>query len=80
MIDSMIKNGVIEYESDGGVYGHKWKSRGWYIVDTYINTYYLHHDGEIKLGVGSDSEKPAFWPTRKEAELFFEEWKQEQLK
>ena len=50
--------------------------RGWYIVANNPGTLYLHKDGIIRNGV-IDSDIPAdsaFWPTKKEATKFYQDW------
>lgn len=74
LIELMIENGSVKRESDASFFGRKSPSRGFYIVDP-SGRWYLHHDGNVKDGVNSNSDKPAFWPTEEIATIFFEDWK-----
>jgi len=77
IIENLMANtGVVKLESEYTGFGKTLPSRGYYITTPCRHgVWYLHHDGKVKKGVQADSEKPAFWPTEKEAREFFDGWK-----
>ena len=72
----MMEVGVVNKEIEGRFFGKNLVSRGYYITNPDSGEWYLHHDGVVRLGVGSDSEKPAFWETEELAETFLSDWKE----
>ena len=72
----MIKRGVVKRDVEDRFFGRNLISRGYYITDPTSGEWYLHHDGVVRRGVGSDSEKPAFWETEILAETFLSDWKE----
>lgn len=65
---SMI-DGMFEVKRDLEFGGEP--SRGWYIVKKHTDgLLYLHHDGKVKKGVTAYGDKPAFWPTKEDADYF----------
>ena len=76
VIDSlMVSTGEVKRDFECKFFGKKHPSRGYYIVIPNAGDWYLHHDGKVKNGVNADSDTPAFWPTEKEAQDFFDNWK-----
>ena len=71
----MARTGEVKRDYEGKFFGKKYLSRGYYTVIPGAGTWYLHHDGKVKNGVNADSDTPAFWPTEKEAQDFFDSWK-----
>ena len=51
-------------------------NRGWYICNENGGVHYLHNDGIIRNGVVDYDgvEGSGFWPTRKEATDFYQDW------
>jgi len=77
IVSSMLFNtGKIRRDVEAKFFGKQYPSRGFYICDN-GGRWYLHHDGLVKDGVKADSEKPAFWPSEKEAQDFFDAWKKD---
>lgn len=74
---TLLNSVKICYENKSKFLGKDFVSRGFYITD-HSGQFYLHHDGKVKDGVHAMSEKPAFWPTQKEAQDFFDAWKAKQ--
>lgn len=70
----VAKTGTVKLELECKFFGIKYPSRGFYICDD-SGRWHLHHDGLVKDGVNADSEKPAFWPSEKDAQDFFDAWK-----
>lgn len=73
----MAKNGVVKLEKEAKFFGRHYPSRGYYIVDPDGYRWHLHHDGKVKDGVNSDSDRPAFWDTEEAANSFFNDWKKD---
>ena len=78
-VNMALNGGRVRQELECEFFGRVRPSRGFYICDE-SGRWYLHHDGVLRDGVGSKSEKPAFWPTEKEAQDFYDNWKDEALR
>lgn len=76
----MAQSGVIKKDVEGRFFGEDYPSRGYYIVLPGAGVWYLHHDGKVKNGTNADSGRSAFWPTEKEAKVFFSEWRAKVIK
>lgn len=51
--------------------------RGYFITHGGINGgwYYLYDDGEVYRGVIEGEPANAFWPTKEEAQAFYDKWR-----
>ena len=73
--DLIEKAGVVARDFEGMFFGRYHQCRGFYIVSP-DGHWYLHRDGEARVGVYAEYSKPAFWPTEKEARDFLDQWRE----
>jgi hypothetical protein len=71
-----INNKILKERFKKAVIIHSTDQRGFYIAG--YSCYYLYNDGVIRDKANASCDASAFWPTRKEAEIFWDEWKEDE--